>query len=387
MGMQEDINTRLYAYLLDCDINKHSIDLDKMQEDFGYNEEQTVSISKKYLGHTLDMISISDRSVFDGDNWVLNEDLDKVLGIVHGLKKRYCFVKLQDFIKRKRTNYICALYGLRRTGKTVLMYQMIEELIKLGLRDKIAYISFSANTKYTDTKLLSDIAELYKNGIQYIFIDELSYIQMDMEYNCLNSLADKYAVLDMKIVVTGTFSYAIKLLENEVLFDRIEKIDTTYFSYKEANEVFNYDIESFIKYGGFIKDDSKETDLQQYIGTSISRNIAKSLLKSDKVYELINDYDGSNSNKVEVKIELLIKRMIDQYMMQVLYRKVVRSNYRFQDIGKLVDSIKNRELQESVITQLGEELKIDKIEYYKYIEELWGSLTTEDLDEISFTFI
>lgn len=43
-------------------------------------------------------------------------------------KKRDCYEQLTNFMKLPTRGKICALYGLRRTGKTVMMEQCIAEL-------------------------------------------------------------------------------------------------------------------------------------------------------------------------------------------------------------------------------------------------------------------
>ena len=50
--------------------------------------------------------------------------------------KRDCYAKLQKFVDGSYDGKICILYGLRRTGKTTLLFQM---LAKLPV-DQTAYI-------------------------------------------------------------------------------------------------------------------------------------------------------------------------------------------------------------------------------------------------------
>ena len=58
------------------------------------------------------------------------------------------------------TYEICALYGLRRTGKTVLMKQCISKLLEDGANiEEIAFITFRRKTEYTDTDLVNDIED------------------------------------------------------------------------------------------------------------------------------------------------------------------------------------------------------------------------------------
>ena len=318
------------------------------------------------------------------DKWITGNELSDYSN-TEILKRRYCYTRLTKFLESTSICYICALYGLRRTGKTVLMRQAISELIKQGKHSEIAAITFGRNTRYTDEILIDEIETLYKNGIRYIFIDEISYMNIALEDNCLNILADKYATLGVRIVITGTFSYFIKLLENDVLFDRIEKIDTTYFSYREAEDVLGYDIEKFIQYGGLIKgnDDLNYTP-EEYMRTAIANNIAYALTNSNEIYNYKEDYDENNKQRMQAVLVSLVTRMIDQYMHQIVYNRVVKSNYKYSDVGKLADSIREKSLRDSVASELYEQINIDKDKYYALLLEEWSGVSKESIDDETF---
>ena len=264
--------------------------------------------------------------------------------------KRYIFTDLMDFLC-KPSHDICALYGLRRTGKSVLMRQAMRELIEKNVAkpNEIAYITFGRNTDSTDVEIIQDIREK-KDVIKYFFIDEISYIKMHLENNLLNLLSDEFATKGIKIVIAGTFSFALKLLSNDVLFDRMQKIDTTYFSFKEAYEVFGYSIEHFTQYGGIIMNpDNKKISPKEYMKTAITDNIVNSLIRSDKLYEigyLDKKVDRAIGDEKALKLRLttLIKRVVDNYMKLLIYKDIVKCNYRFSDIGNLAQLI--REVRE-----------------------------------------
>lgn len=321
------------------------------------------------------------------NNWILGSDLLDYSNTAV-LKRRYCYDKLNKYLNLPQVSYICALYGLRRTGKTVLMKQAISDLISQGKLDKIAAITFERNTEYTDKKLVAEIDDLYKKGIRYIFIDEISYMNIALEDNCLNTLADKYAPLGVKIVIAGTFSYAIKLLENDVLFDRIEKIDTSYFSYKEAEEILGYDIEKFIQYGGIIKG-SKDLNYtpEQYMKTAIANNIAYALVNSNEIYSYKIDYDKTDKKQMHMMLVSLVTRMIDQYMHQIVYNKVIKGNYKYADIDKLEANIRKKTLSDSIVSEIYEQINIDADKYYAILLEEWKGVSKDTLDAVTFKHI
>ncbi|MBQ7617359.1 MAG: hypothetical protein IJS50_00650 [Desulfovibrio sp.] len=68
---------------------------------------------------------------------------------------------MQKFTSYEK-NVIGILFGLRRTGKTVLLYQWLLDLPKA----KSAYLSLCADESFAD--LLHDLEVLRKNGYQYL---------------------------------------------------------------------------------------------------------------------------------------------------------------------------------------------------------------------------
>ena len=183
----------------------------------------------------------SDDSV---DNWS-----NEFGSIVTPNKKRFCFNKLENYLFSDTLD-VCALIGLRRTGKTTLMKQGIQFLMDKGVpEENIHHITFSKNTKYTSDRLISEIRDIGVSG-HYYFIDELSYLPDDAEYNSLNLLYDEFTSMGCKIVITGTFSYYLKMLSADVLFDRLFVIRTTLVSFIESDYLLDLSLDEYVKHGG-----------------------------------------------------------------------------------------------------------------------------------------
>ena len=314
------------------------------------------------------------------DSWKIGKDLYKYIENCKNTKKRYVFKNLIDFIKRENTVYICALYGLRRTGKTFLMYQAIDYLInemKISPKD-IAYISLSPNTNYNDDKLIEDIRKL---KCKYIFIDEISFVKLEVEETSFNLLADEFAASGKKIIIAGNFSYLIDLLSKDPLYDRIQKIDTNNFSFKEANEIFGYSLEDYIEYGGILKNDGKGIETpNNYKESALISNIARSLMKSDKIFELINTY-GKTNKEVFSQLSTLIRNMIDKYMKTLIYGNVFIKNYKYSD----VDNLNNKAKEE--LKKFSEEVSMsdkNKNIIYEALYEKWADVLQEDVDKNAF---
>ena len=121
------------------------------------------------------------------------------------------------------TPRICSVYGLRRTGKTTLLHQLIGNMSLHNFK-KAAYIK--ARTTDTMAMLDKDLKALKANGFQFIFIDEINFIEDFIDTASL--LSDIYAAMGMKIVISGTDSLGIWLSGTDQLYDRIYMVHTTW---------------------------------------------------------------------------------------------------------------------------------------------------------------
>lgn len=79
------------------------------------------------------------------------------------------------------------LYGLRRTGKTYLMYQLIDSLTD-EQKSKTAYIDINSRNSMQD--LIDDLDTLHHSGYKYIFIDEATLMKDFIEISSI--LSDEF---------------------------------------------------------------------------------------------------------------------------------------------------------------------------------------------------
>ena len=100
--------------------------------------------------------------------------------MVKSIKRIAYYKAMQTFQEKTLKRYI-VLSGARRVGKTTILYQMIEELLKNGVSEKnILYLSLDNPILKFGT--LDKILEIYQNmilpeGQIYIFLDEIQYSQ------------------------------------------------------------------------------------------------------------------------------------------------------------------------------------------------------------------
>lgn len=274
-------------------------------------------------------------------NVVLGKNLTRLYDQVKNYKKRDCFDSLKKYIATDCNGKICILYGLRRTGKTTMLFQMIGELPF----DKTAYIK----CRVTDNmaRLSKDLKALYDYGIRYVFIDEITL--MEDFINTAAVLSDIYGMLGMKIVVSGTDSLGFAMANRDELYDRNIMIHTSFIPFKEYVRLLSIQsVDRYIEYGGTLKmenmsfDDSQSQDdevsfrddesTRKYIDTSISRNIQHTL-KNDKYGEYFNQlrelYDKNELTNV-------INRIVEDMNHSFLLR-VIEDKFKSHDFGSAKD--------------------------------------------------
>lgn len=205
------------------------------------------------------------------------------ISVVRRYKKRECIQKLRDYIFGDDTDKVFVLYGLRRTGKTTMIRQILAELsdVEFG---KAVFIQAKRGDTLSDIN--DDLRLLESKGFKYVFIDEVTLIEDFIEGAALFS--DIYAGSGMKIVLTGTDSLGFIFTQDDQLYDRAITLHTTFIPYREFEDVLGIaGIDEYIRYGGTMsisgKNYNKESTFatakksNEYIDTAIANNIQHSL--------------------------------------------------------------------------------------------------------------
>lgn len=248
--------------------------------------------------------------------------------------KRECFKDLVDFINEPILAKVCALYGLRRTGKTVLLYQLMSILDP----DTTAYIMLNPKNDILD--LESDLMQLLRMGFKTVLVDEITYAN-DFASSS-NLLADHYAMQGMKIVLSGTDSLGFKLASKRVLYDRIQLIRTTFISFKEYNRLLDKNLDAYISYGGTLLQEgsvpfSSIASSTDYMNSAIVENIQHSLGVLD------NDPDFYTCLKrvyYDNQLTGLINRILDDIKHRFAER-VLNKPFKSSNLGALTQRIRN----------------------------------------------
>ena len=195
---------------------------------------------------------------------VYGDDLRQMIETVKGFKKRDCFGRIEKFLHGTDRTRVCALYGLRRTGKTTLLLQTIAEMSEEEF-GKCFYAKM--NTENTMAQITRDLDKMFDNGYRYAFIDEVTLMKDFIDSAALFS--DIYSMMGMKIVLSGTDSLGFWFAHDNELYDRVRMIHTTFIPFREYSRLLGIDsIDEYIRYGGTLRlgeisfgDPEKRTDV------------------------------------------------------------------------------------------------------------------------------
>lgn len=222
--------------------------------------------------------------------------------------KRRGFREATEFLDTHSGKYgrILSLYGIRRSGKTVLMQQ-------LALYKNVDYFYL-----VKDGATMSDVYNVLESelsaGAKIVLLDEITNAEDFVTDSSL--LADKYASSGVDIVIAGTDSLGIYFAERDELLDRMHKVDMSYISFAEHSEVVNSrDLDEYIMYGGLMRrdmgDDEAITDeesAKRFLDSAVAGNIAKSLSRAAYVtgFSEVRKY-------TEADIELIVRKLVEIY--------------------------------------------------------------------------
>lgn len=223
----------------------------------------------------------------------------------------------EDYLKLIRPYYnvdlIKVITGVRRSGKSVLMETIKNEIISNGIKGSHV---ISINLEDLDYAFITDVKDLYTEIVShitdkekyYIFLDEIQHVQ-----NFEKLLASLRAKFNCSIFVTGSDSTMLSGDLATLLTGRTVEFEIFPFSFKESvdflrlnNIEVNPDnfIIDYIKWGGFplrfsFKEESSIKRFLDNLYTNIiNRDIIKKTSKIDRAaFKDISLYMMSNAGK------------------------------------------------------------------------------------------
>ena len=303
----------------------------------------------------------------------IGEQLRSYVSPVKDYKKRECYSKLHEYIYGGHQDRVFVLYGLRRTGKTTLIRQIIADMTENDFQ-KSAFIQVKVSDDLG--KLNKDLKHLESQGFKYVFIDEVTLMEDFIDGAALFS--DIYAACGMKIVLSGTDSLGFLFTKSEELYDRCITLHTTFIPYREFENVLGIKgIDEYIRFGGTMSlsgvnyneespfSDSKRTD--EYIDTAIAKNIQHSLefYKSGRNFRhLLKLYENKELTNA---INRVVEDINHRFTVDVLTKTFKSSDLSIsarnllKDKNNSIDILSNID-RESVEKRLMETLEILNIE-------------------------
>ncbi len=256
------------------------------------------------------------------------------IAITGRYKKRECITALREYIFGQPQDRVFILYGLRRTGKTTMIRQILTEMSEEEFK-KAAFIQ--VRTQDTLADINDDLRRLEAKGFRYVFIDEVTLLEDFMEGAALFS--DIYASSGIKIVLSGTDSLGFLFSKEEELYDRCIMLHTTFIPYREFENVLGLKgIDEYIRYGGTMSlsgmnyniestfSDSKHTE--EYIDAAIAKNIQHSL----KLYQNGGHFRHLADLYEQGELTNVINRVVEN-INHSFARSVVEKTFKSHDLS------------------------------------------------------
>ncbi|MCI6429423.1 MAG: AAA family ATPase, partial [Lachnospiraceae bacterium] len=303
------------------------------------------------------------------------------IAVTKKYKKRECIRELRDYVFGSQTDKVFVIYGLRRTGKTTMIRQILTELPETEFR-KAAFIQVRSRDTLEDID--EDLRLLETKGFKYVFIDEVTLMEDFIEGAALFS--DIYASSGMKIVLSGTDSLGFAFSKEEQLYDRCIMMHTTFISYREFEEVLGIKgIDEYIRYGGTMSlsgvnynEDAifaSARSAEEYIGTAIAKNIQHSL----KMYEYGGHFRSLLDLYEKGELTNVINRVVEN-INHSFTRRVVERTFKSHDIAVTASNLlRDREEQSIQI----EDYHMAQIEEYLTLLDLIMKIDLESLPEVN----
>lgn len=297
---------------------------------------------------------------------ILGQDLKKYVQSVTNYKKRSLYKNICDYVYGDVQDRVLILYGLRRTGKTTLIRQVIYGMNSDDF-SKTAFIQARTGIGLSDIN--QDLKYLMSKGYKYVFIDEVTLLEDFIEGAALFS--DIFAACGMKVILSGTDSLGFFFSEDEQLYDRCIFLHTTFIPYREFEEVLGIKgIDEYICYGGTmslggVHYNEKSTfaskkSVDEYVDSAIARNIQRSLSCYQYGGHFRALYDLYEKNELTSAINRVVEDVNHRFTLEVLTKEFVS-----HDLGISARNLRNDRQNPNDVLD-----RIDKAEFTKRLKDL-----------------
>lgn len=273
--------------------------------------------------------------------------------IVDSQEREYKNIIKRDYNIPTDSGKIVSLIGVRRSGKTFMLYSLIEQLRKTVDRENIIYINFEDDRLFPialkDLDLLVEAYyELYPNKREekiYFFLDEVQAIE-----NWEVFVRRIYDTLNIALFITGSSS---KLLSSEIA--------TSLRGRTIVYEIFPFSFKEYLSFRGI------EINLYSSKSSSFIQNAFNTYLKDGGFAETFGKSEDVQKRILKDYMDIMIyKDIIERYNIKNhnLLKHLIK--YLFVNMGTLVSWTKIYNEYKS----LGYKLSKDTLfEYISYLQE------------------
>ncbi len=268
---------------------------------------------------------------------------NKRIEAIENLRQRELFKEVYSYINTKQ---IISIIGLRRVGKTILLFQIINELLKKTDPKRIMYFSFDEIIG-KDPDIIEKILTIYEEEIikeeikeVFIFFDEINHIK-DWQV-----ILKRYYDLEKKIkfFVSGSSSLYLKKTK-ESLAGRIYEFELNPLSFKEylflkginigdikiSSLTLKRELNNYLIFGSF-------PELINEKDFKVLKNYAMSIIEKIIFYDIPKIYDVKEPELLKELLSLIAKNP----GMLLDYQKFASSlNLSYQTVSKYVRYMEN----------------------------------------------
>ena len=274
----------------------------------------------------------------------IGKSLENFAASIKDYKKRELYSSIEQYVYGDSHDKVFILFGLRRTGKTTLIRQVIYNM-KDKDKDKTVFIQINPTNTLADVN--KDLKKLESLGYKYVFIDEVTL--MDDFIRGAALFSDVFASTGMKIVLSGTDSLGFVFSEDEQLYDRCILLHTTFIPFREFSNVLGiHDIDQYMEFGGTMSQSGKnynkaifgtKKSTSEYVNTAIAYNIQHSLKNYQYGSHFRNLKELYDKSELTNAINRIVEDMNHDFTIEVLTR-----TFKSHDFGSAKDLIrKDRE--------------------------------------------
>ena len=280
--------------------------------------------------------------------------------IVDSQERSYSGLSEREYEIPVDTNKIVSLIGVRRSGKTYMLYALIEELRKDIPKENIVYINFEDDRLFPIElkdmdSLIEGYYELYPEKREqkvYFFLDEVQNIEGWELF-----IRRVYDTLNIQLFITGSSS---KLLSSEIA--------TSLRGRTIVYEIFPFSFKEYLDYMEI------EINLYSSSSTSYIQNAFNTYLVDGGFAETFGQTEDVKKRILKDYLDLIVyKDIIERYAIKnhALLKHLIK--YFFVNMGTLISFTKLYNEYKS----LGYKLSKDTLyEYVSYLQEAYTIFTT-----------